>query len=131
MHRLPSKHSIRRLRLAAILLSSGYLLCPVAACLLAQFFITDDRRIAETGIGLIVLTFVLVILQWCVATRANCPLCLTPVLATKGCAKHRQARSFLGSHRLRVALDILFRNSFRCPYCDESTTLRVRPRKRR
>ena len=55
---------------------------------------------------------------------------MTPVLAKKDCTKHRHARTFLGSHRLRVALAILFRNSFRCPYCNESTILEVRGQSR-
>ena len=29
----------------------------------------------------------------------------------------------MGSHRLRVALAILFKNRFRCPYCNETTAL--------
>ena len=32
----------------------------------------------------------------------------------------------MGSHRLRVALAILFKNQFRCPYCNESTALELR-----
>ena len=31
-----------------------------------------------------------------------------------------------GSHRLRVALAILCKNQFRCPYCNESTRMEVR-----
>jgi hypothetical protein len=78
---------------------------------------------------MVVLTGLVVLMQWLIAARANCPLCLTPVLTAKDCAKHRNARSFLGSHRLRVALEILFRNCFRCPYCGESTALEVRTRR--
>ena len=58
------------------------------------------------------------------------PLVLTPVLASKDCAKHRRARTFLGSHRLRVALSILFKNTFRCPYCWEKSAMTVRSRRR-
>jgi hypothetical protein len=56
---------------------------------------------------------------------------MTPVLAKKRCAKHRRARTFLGSHRLRVAMAVIFTKSFRCPYCHESTALEVRERKNR
>jgi hypothetical protein len=42
--------------------------------------------------------------------------------------KHPKARSVMGSHRLRVALAILFKNRFRCPYCNESTEMEIRER---
>jgi hypothetical protein len=54
---------------------------------------------------------------------------MMPVMVNKRCAKHGKARTVLGSHRLRVALSILFRNAFNCPYCMESTAVRVRSRR--
>ena len=35
----------------------------------------------------------------------------------------------MGSHRLRVALRILFRGSFVCPYCNEPTSIEARPKR--
>ena len=69
------------------------------------------------------------IFQCILAARALCPLCRTPVLAAKACAKHRNARTFLGSHRMRVAMGILFRDSFVCPYCHEPSVLEVRQKR--
>ena len=60
---------------------------------------------------------------------ARCPLCMNPVLHTRGCQKHRKARKFFGSFRLRVARDIVFKNKFLCPYCGEPTV--CAPRERR
>jgi len=31
----------------------------------------------------------------------------------------------MGSHRLRVAMAIMFKNRFCCPYCNESTVLKL------
>jgi hypothetical protein len=81
------------------------------------------------GMGVAALAVLVVIYQWIISSRTNCPLCMTPVLAAKKCAKHHHARTFLGSHRLRVALAILFKNCFRCPYCHEPTVLEVRERR--
>ena len=58
----------------------------------------------------------------------KCPLCVTPVLAAKNCSKGKNAKTFLGSHRLRVANNVLFKGYFRCPYCSEPTELTVRSR---
>ena len=83
--------------------------CPVDA--------TENLRLTEK------VSFILVIPLWIQGYHTNCPLCCTPVLAPKGCTKHRDAKKLMGSHRLRVALAILFPNRFRCPYCNESTAL--------
>ena len=54
---------------------------------------------------------------------------LSVVLDAGACSKKlRQTprcKKLMGSHRLRVALAILFRNRFRCPYCNESTALEI------
>lgn len=126
MHRLRSKSAIYRFRLAALLLCGKCLLAPFSVGLLLYSVIIHDTELTLMSMGLILLTVLVTVLQWLVAARTSCPLCMTPVLAKKKCAKHRNARSFLGSHRLRVALAILFKNSFRCSYCHEPTVLEVR-----
>jgi hypothetical protein len=126
MHKMPSTHAIRRIRFAAVLLLAYFLLAPAAAAVLMHSFIIQDTDLAWIGLGMFVLAGLLVLLQWLVSTRANCPLCMTPVLANKGCAKHRTAKSLLGSHRLRVAVSLLCTSRFRCPYCGEPTQLEVR-----
>lgn len=128
MHRFHSKSTILRFRFAALLLCLQCLLVPLAAGVLMHAIIIGDRQRTFIAIGLGALAILVVILQWLVAARARCPLCMTSVMATKGCAKHRNARTIFGSHRLRVALAILFKGSFLCPYCHESSAMEVRAR---
>jgi endogenous inhibitor of DNA gyrase (YacG/DUF329 family) len=128
MHRLPSSSAVRRIRLTALLFCIQYLIAP-AAGVLAWSLIFEDRKLAGIGISALILVCLIIPWQWLIATRANCPLCMTPVLANKGCAKHRSARTFCGSHRLRVALAALLLSRFRCPYCGEHSELKVRSRK--
>lgn len=99
---------------------------PVVAGTLAYSIMTDDPGLTKIAIALLALTLLVGILQCLVAARTRCPLCMTPVLARKGCSKHRNARTLLGSHRMRVAVAILFRNGFKCPYCHESSEMKVR-----
>ena len=89
----------------------------------------EDRKMAIIGTSLLVLTGLMVLLQWMISVRASCPLCMTPVLGNKECVKHRSAKTLLGSHRLRVALAVLFLNRFRCPYCGESCEVKARVRR--
>jgi hypothetical protein len=129
MHRLPSSSAIRRIRLAALLLGANYLITSAAAAVLAYSFVIDNHKLTCIGISMFMIAGFGVLLQWFIAARATCPLCLAPVLGNKECAKHRHARTFLGSHRLRVALAVLCLNRFHCPFCGEPTALEIRPRK--
>ena len=128
MHRFQSKTTIIRFRLAALLLVLKCLLIPVVVGLLIYSLLENDHHLIFLAMGLGLTTVLMGMLQWMLASRTRCPLCMTPVLASKGCAKHRHARSFLGSYRLRVALAVLFRDSFLCPYCHEKSAMLVRSR---
>lgn len=129
MHRLPSASYLSRFRVASLLLLAKWLLIPVAIYIFGLAIARNDPSIAIVGGGVALLILILAIVQWTIASRTRCPLCMTPALARKSCAKHRNARRLLGSYRLRVALSILFRGYFRCPYCGEPTAMEVRVRR--
>ena len=136
MHRPRSTTAVFRFRLAATLLVGNCVLALVAVALIARSLVTQNFQSTMIGSGFVLLILLLVVGQWIAAAGTRCPLCCTPVLAPMRCAKHRHARTLLGSHRLRVALAILCKNHFRCPYCHETTGLEVRdilhhPRRRR
>jgi len=131
MHRLPSKSAVRRIRLAALLLGAKCLIAPVAAGVMLYSLAVGDNELALVALTAALLAAPVVLLQWMVAHRASCPLCLAPVLANKGCSRHREARTLFGSYRLRVALAVIFLNRFRCPFCGEPTVLEVRQGRRR
>lgn len=126
MHRLRSKSAVFRLRIAALLLCAKCILVPITGGLLLYAIAISNVELISISLGMIGICIVVILLQWMIAQRTNCPLCRTPVLAKKKCAKHRHARKLLGSHRLQTALSILFTNSFHCPYCNEPTALEVR-----
>jgi hypothetical protein len=115
--------------MAAILLCAKYLLLPAACVVLIMAVSSGDHTLAIVGVELMGLAVLVAVLQWMLAARTGCPLCLTPVLARKTCMTHRHAKTFLESHRLRVALAIVLRNSFQCPYCHEPTVLEVREKR--
>jgi hypothetical protein len=128
MHRLSSKSSVFRFRASAVLVCAHWILVFATSGILIYSVSMADRDLTLLAIGLGGLTFVLVVIQWMFSAKTRCPLCLTPVLSAKKCAKHRKASTLLGSHRLRVALQILFRGNFVCPYCYERTAVRPRVR---
>ena len=125
MHHLRSFSDVRYFRIAAFLLFLNCLLAPFAAGLLVQSMWLENLQMTVAGSGIVVLSFVLIIPLRLQGYHTNCPLCWTPVLAPGGCAKHRGAKKLMGSHRLPVALAVLFRNRFCCPYCNESTALEL------
>jgi len=83
MHRLSSTQSIFRFRLAAVLLCVKWLVLPSAVGALILFLITGNHSIARFGVGMMLLTLLVALLQWLIAARTPCPLCMTPVLAKK------------------------------------------------
>ncbi len=129
MHRFQSKSTIVRFRFAAFFFCLKCLLAPVSVGILAYSILKHDNYLTWVAIGGGILTVFVVIMQWVLAARTRCPLCLTPVLASKRCSKHRSAKTLLGSHRLRVALAVLFKGSFHCPYCHEPSVMEVRERR--
>ncbi len=128
MHRFQSRSTITRIRFAALLLCLRWLLLPVVLGLLGYALVMHNRELTFYALAGGAAIIVLGIVQWVLAQRTRCPLCMTPVLAAKHCAKHRRARTVLGSYRLRVALAVIFRGSFSCPYCNEPSVMEVRVR---
>lgn len=126
MHHPRHAHTIRSLRITAFLLCLKRLVIAGAGLALLFSFVTTDRQTGILGLGLAGVSVLIALLQWMSASGARCSLCMMPVLSRKGCVRHRQAKRFLGSHRLRVALSILLKGSFRCPYCNEPTILRLK-----
>ncbi len=126
MHRLHSHSTVRRFRFAAFLYCVKFVLLLVAVGVLVHSVYDNDHELTLIGIGWVALAVLVLVLQWFIAARTHCPLCITPVLASKQCEKHHRAKTTFGSHRVRVALAILFQNSFCCPYCNESTVLESR-----
>ena len=110
-----------------------WLLIPCTVILLIYSLVIEDKELTLISLTLVGSSAVVAILQWCLATRARCPLCHARSIAQNGCSKHRTAKRAFGSYRLRVASSIIFRQSFRCPYCGESTAMQTRasPQQRR
>lgn len=126
MHHPRSISAARRLRLASQLLLANRLLIPIAGGSIIVSLFANDRLLLIYGVVVATISVLLLVSQWIAASQASCPLCRTRVLAPLSCMKHRQARPFLGSYQLRVALAIVFKGRFRCPYCNESTAMEVR-----
>lgn len=51
--------------------------------------------------------------------KVVCPNCRSQILQVRKCSKHKQAKKLLGSHSLRLAVQVVFSNWFRCQYCNE------------
>lgn len=128
MHRFQSQSIITRFKIASLLLCLKLLLIPGVLGLLVYSILKGDHQLTYAAMAAAAGILLMTIVQFLIAARARCPLCMTPVLATKRCSKHRKARTFLGSYRLRVALAVLFRGSFSCPYCNEPSVMEVRVR---
>lgn len=130
MHSLSSRSQLHRFYAAAILLIIKTLLFPVSILMLIYAMLMHDQELLIAGAILCGTSLLLLMFQWILAFRARCPLCHNPPLARKQCVKHRNARTLLGSYRLKVAAPLVFTGKFLCPYCGERTAMQVRDRHR-
>jgi hypothetical protein len=130
MHRLPFKISVVKFRVAAILLLVELAAFVAALGLLGYSVLLQRIELAYVGLDLLCLALLAALVQWIVGTGARCPLCRVPSLSSSQCSKNRKARHVMGSHRLYVALAVIVRGYFHCPYCGELTSIEVRQRLR-
>ena len=127
MHRLPSSYTLRRFRIASTLVIMLFLMIPVIIGLLVSgIYLGENRWFLWAGISTGV-ALVCLLVNFSLGSRLRCPLCMVPPLVNRRCSKHREAARLFGSHRLKVAQSIMFKDSFRCPYCGEPTAMEVRP----
>lgn len=126
MHKLPNKSSIFRYRLVALLICIKWLLFITAAGIVLYSFLNHDKELTLLGLKISAIIVPIYFLRLIYASLCQCPLCRVPILSGKACSKHRDAKTFLGSYRLLVALQVLFLSRFRCPYCNEPTELKSR-----
>lgn len=129
MHRLPSQYSVTRFRLAAFLLLAKWVMFVVALAGLSLALACSNRTMTHFALVVLGLVLPVTIVQWLIAGHARCPLCIGHPLARKACVIHRDTRRLLGSYRLRVAMAVIFKGRFRCPYCGERTAVMVRQRR--
>lgn len=126
MHRFHSRYALNRFKAAAWLLAFKWLLLAASVVVTGYALLDFEIRLAVAGLCAFVLSGVITLVQWVVATQARCPLCMIQPLAVRKCARNRNAKRLFGSCRLRVAFSIILLNRFLCPYCGEPAVLEVR-----
>ena len=131
MHRLPNQQTVRRFRMAAMLLLFNRLLVICLPVFLVYSLIIGAPALPHVGLAMVGASVLLAIFLWALVNRLRCPLCLGLPLAISGSVKNRRALRLLGSYRFRVAVTILTKGHFRCPYCGEFTSVEVRRRRYR
>lgn len=130
MHRLPSKSVLWRFRFAAWVVIIKMLGLLPAFGILGYGVWKHDVQWIQIGGGVFAAILLLLIFNMLLTSRLRCPLCMVPPLQNRGCSKHRDVKRIFGSHRLEVALSILIREHFTCPYCGEKTAMEARDKGR-
>lgn len=122
---------LRRFKVAALLVVLMFLSSPTALGFLFYGLASGEYGWLPIAAGVFAAGLFFMVLNFVISSRLRCPLCMVPPLLNLGCSKHQTAETLFGSHRLTVALSILFKSSFCCPYCGEPTAMEVRLRGRR
>lgn len=72
------------------------------------------------SLGLLAFWLISLVVFYIKGSELRCSLCMTPMWSGRKCQKHRNAKAVLGSYRLAVALSVLFKGHYCCPYCGET-----------
>ena len=126
MHQLPSPGIVRRYRLAALCVVLKWILTAASALLLIYAVLIDRKEIALISIGMMMGAGFVTIGHLFAGIKARCPLCFVPSFSHQQQSKNSRALHFLGSYRVFVALSVLLRGWFQCPYCGEKTVMKAR-----
>jgi hypothetical protein len=130
MHCLPSQTAVKRYRAAAFLILLKWLLVPGSLGLFVYALLLSRRDLGNLAIGLFGLTGIVAISHLILGAAARCPLCLVSSFSHLQLSKSARAKHFLGSYRFFVALGVLFKGCFHCPYCGGNVATKVRKNSR-
>lgn len=126
MQLLPSRFAVLRFKLAALGWILLFLLIPSALGMGCYTMFMMDHAPAGIALKLIGLAVLVFLIYWVLSLSTRCPRCLVGSFSRRGCSRHGSSRSLFGSHRLRVAVSVLFRNHLQCPWCGELTAMKAR-----
>jgi len=122
---------VKRFRTAALLILLKWLLITASLPLFGYALLFDDRNSSYIVIGLLGFAGVASIIHWMLGAQAKCPLCFVPSFSHQLQTKSTKALHFMGSYRLFVALGVIFKGHFHCPYCAENVAIQIRHHHRR
>lgn len=87
--------------------------------LLIFYFVSKNEVSYSAFIAAPLLTALFSAFNLLAATKCRCQLCQAAMMLPLKCTKNKNARSLFGSYRLRLALRVLIKKSYRCPACGE------------
>jgi hypothetical protein len=131
MHCLPNQTVVKRFRATAFLIILKWLLVPGSLALFAYALLLSRRDLGNLSIGLFGFAGFVSISHLMMGARARCPLCLVSSFSHIQVSKSTRAKHFLGSYRLFVALGVIFKRCFHCPYCGKDVAIKTHRRNNR
>ncbi len=93
---------------------------------LGYVIFSENEKLKDVLLGLNVASIILLIIYCPLSSSVRCPLCQGRPIVRSGSSRNWKAKPLLGSHRLRVAGAVIFKNCFRCPHCGEVTAMQAR-----
>lgn len=126
MYCLSNQIVVKRFRLAALLILAKWLLITGSFPLFGYALLVDRRDLSYLAIGLLGLAGIVSISHLMLGAGTRCPLCFVPSFSHLQQSKSTKASHFLGSYRLFVALGVIFKGRFHCPYCAKNVAVRSR-----
>jgi hypothetical protein len=114
-HRILNKKWLFLLSLFTLFRVLAFVGCTVFFILGAYQYNINYLIIAACCVGVLLLLQMIHSIE---SGKIVCPSCRSQVIRICRVAKHHEAKKFLGSYSLRVAVQVIFTNQFLCPYCN-------------
>ena len=120
MHRQSSTRALKLLRFGALHFLFNFLLLPTAVVLMMIWLVLGNREWLLIGSITVAVLILSVIMFFLIHRMWQCPLCMGRIWIRQGCRRHQKAVTAFGmSCRLGVALSVVKKQSYRCPYCGD------------
>ena len=127
MHYVKSSARANAFRRASIILIFAALSIVIAVGAIVNTLIQKtEESLWLLGIS-IISALAFSILALIVSGTCRCQLCQASTMRSLKCTHHKNAQKLAGSYRLRIAVSVLAKGSYRCSYCGEAFSLKPKP----
>ena len=125
MHRHRSRSTLRRFKLLAWHFLFNIFFVAVWVGVLLYGALQDQRHLLIAGVSMMGGWVFSVIVFFVRRSSVRCPLCMAPTWGSQKCVRNTKAKRALGlSYRLGVAISMITKGHYRCPYCGEPFSAR-------
>jgi len=120
MHHQRSAYSLRQLRRGAYHFLLNVVLGITGICAVGYSVYHNNEAWLYMSLGLLAFWLFSLLTFFIKGSNLRCSLCMSPLWLSRKCQRPKNVKPAFGiSYRLGLALGVVFKGRYRCPYCGE------------